>query len=77
MSIAAFIGDTVLRPRLREAGCMVVYDPDRRYHGVCTLLEDGRTRVIDASESSIEKPPGRGHGAAGRWASERAIWRRC
>ncbi|MCP1913385.1 hypothetical protein J2R96_005865 [Bradyrhizobium elkanii] len=54
MSIAVFIRDTVLRPRLREAGCMVVYDPERRYHGICANLEDDRTRVVDASESSIE-----------------------
>lgn len=54
MSIATFIRDNVLRPRLREAGCMVVYDPDRRYVGICTGLQDDRTRVVDASESSIE-----------------------
>ncbi|MBR1240289.1 PglZ domain-containing protein [Bradyrhizobium sp. AUGA SZCCT0274] len=54
MSIAAFIRDTVLHPRLREAGCMVVYDPERRYHGICASLENDRTRVVDASESSIE-----------------------
>jgi len=54
VSIAAFIRDTVLGPRLREIGCMVVYDPDRRYHGICAGLEDDRTRVVDASESSIE-----------------------
>lgn len=54
MSIAAFIQDTVLRPRLLAAGCMVVYDPDRRYQDICATLADDRTRVVDASESSIE-----------------------
>ncbi|WP_119273122.1 PglZ domain-containing protein [Taklimakanibacter deserti] len=54
MSIAAFIRDTVLRPRLLEAGCMVVYDPDRRYQAICVGLEDDRVRVVDASGSSIE-----------------------
>ncbi|WP_431298459.1 PglZ domain-containing protein [Tabrizicola sp. BL-A-41-H6] len=54
MSIAAFIRDTVFRPRLLQAGCMVVYDPDRRYHDLCLGLGDDRVRVIDASESSIE-----------------------
>jgi hypothetical protein len=54
MSIATFISDTILRPRLLQTGCMVVYDPDRRYHGLCIGLEDERIRVIDASESSIE-----------------------
>ena len=54
MSIATFIRETVLRPRLLEAGCMVVYDPDHRYHDLCLGLGDDRIRVIDASESSIE-----------------------
>lgn len=54
MSIAAFIRDTILRPRLLEAGCMVVYDPDRRYQAICAGLEEDRVRVVDASESSIE-----------------------
>lgn len=54
MSIAAFIRDTILRPRLLEAGCMVVYDPERRYQAICAGLEDDRVRVVDASGSSIE-----------------------
>ena len=54
MSITAFIRDTILRPRLLEAGCMVVYDPEKRYQSVCAGLEDERVRVVDASESSIE-----------------------
>ncbi|MGI3187089.1 PglZ domain-containing protein [Nioella aestuarii] len=54
MSIAAFIRDTILRPRLVEAGCMVVYDPDGRYQNVCASLEDERVRVVDASSSSIK-----------------------
>ena len=54
MSIAAFIRDTILRPRLIEAGCMVVYDPDERYQNVCASLEDERVRVVDASSSSIK-----------------------
>lgn len=54
MSIAAFIRDTILRPRLLKAGCMVVYDPERRYQTICAGLEDERVRLIDASESSIE-----------------------
>jgi hypothetical protein len=54
MSIATFIRDTVLGPRLREAGCMVVYDADGRYRAICDSLEDDRMTVVDASESSIE-----------------------
>lgn len=54
MSIAAFIRDTILRPRLVEAGCMVVYDPDDRFQDVCSSLEEDRIRVVDASSSSIQ-----------------------
>ena len=54
MGIASFIRDTVLRPRLLGAGCMVVYDPNQRYRGICGGLEDDRVGVVDASESSIE-----------------------
>lgn len=54
MSIAAFIRDTILRARLLKAGCMVVYDSDRRYRDICLGLIDDRVRVVDASDSSIE-----------------------
>ncbi|NJC05755.1 hypothetical protein GGQ97_001548 [Sphingomonas kaistensis] len=54
MSIAAFIRDCVIRPRLRESGCMVVYDPDRRYQDICAAVADEEIRVIDSSVSSIE-----------------------
>lgn len=54
MTIAIFIRDTVLRPRLLEAGCMVVYDPNQRYRAICASLDDDRVRVVDATASSIE-----------------------
>jgi hypothetical protein len=54
MSIADFIGESVIRPRLREYGAIVVYDPDRRYQSICAAMEDEHIRVIDASASSIE-----------------------
>ncbi|MBB3862676.1 hypothetical protein GGQ88_003978 [Novosphingobium hassiacum] len=54
MTIASFIRDSVLRPRLLKAGCMVVYDPDQRYQAICASLEADRVRVVDASVSSIE-----------------------
>lgn len=54
MTIASFIRDSVLRPRLIKAGCMVVYDPDQRYGAICASLEADRVRVVDASISSIE-----------------------
>lgn len=54
MSIAEFIRESVLRPRLTHAGAMVVYDPDQRYREPCFDLAADKVRVVDASESSIE-----------------------
>lgn len=54
MSIAEFIRDSVLLPRLRSAGCLVVYDQPGRYKDLCLALEDDTIKVVDASESSIE-----------------------
>ena len=54
MSIAEFIRESVLRPRLKQAGALVVYDADKRYHEQCLDLAAEKVRVVDASESSIE-----------------------
>lgn len=54
MSIADFIQESVLRPRLKQAGCLVVYDADKRYRELCVGLAAATVRVIDVSESSIE-----------------------
>lgn len=54
MSIAEFIRESVLRPRLKESGCLVVYDVDKRYREQCFDLATEKVRVVDASESSIE-----------------------
>ncbi len=54
MSIAAFIRDEVMRPRLRKASVLAVYDPDQRYRDLCHGLADPDTTVVDASDSSIE-----------------------
>lgn len=54
MSIAEFIREGVLRPRLQQAGCLVVYDADRRYRELCLDLATDQVRVVDASDSSIE-----------------------
>jgi hypothetical protein len=35
MGIETFIRDNILSRRLKEAECLVVYDPDRRYHDLC------------------------------------------
>ncbi len=54
MSIAEFIRESVLRPRLKQAGSLVVYDADVRYREQCFELADDKVSVVDASESSIE-----------------------
>lgn len=54
MSIAEFIQNTILRPRLQKTGSLVVYDPAGHYHDVCKGLADEKLLVVDASTSSIE-----------------------
>ncbi len=54
MNIAEFIRESVLRPRLIQAGALVVYDPDQRYRELCFALAADQVRVVDASTSSIE-----------------------
>ncbi len=53
MRIETFIQQEILTPRMADKGVLVVYDPERRYHGTCTSLADERCRVVDASTSSI------------------------
>lgn len=54
MSISEFIRESVFRPRLKEFGCLVVYDADKRYRDECFALAADNIYVIDTSESSIE-----------------------
>jgi len=54
MSIAEFIRESVLRPRLKQAGCLVVYDAEKRYRDQCFDLAAEKVRVVDASDGSIE-----------------------
>lgn len=54
MTIAEFIRENVLRPRLKQSGCLVVYDADKRYREQCFDLAAEKVRVVDAAESSIE-----------------------
>ena len=54
MSIAEFIRNSVLRPRLKQAGTLVVYDANKRYRVQCFDLAADKVRVIDTSKSSIE-----------------------
>lgn len=54
MSLAVFIRDSVLRPRLKKAGCLVVYDPAKLYQDVVADLADEQIVIVDASERGIE-----------------------
>jgi len=58
MGITEFIEHTVLRPRLRQRGCLVVYDPERRYKELCVQLMNEKVQLIDASNSSLESRSG-------------------
>lgn len=54
MKTSEFIKENILSPRLREKQVLVVYDPEKRYHNLCSEMAGENLRVIDASESSIE-----------------------
>lgn len=54
MTIAEFIRESILHPRLTQSGCLVVYDADKRYREQCFDLASEKVRVVDAGESSIE-----------------------
>lgn len=54
MSIANFIRDSIFLPRLKKHGCLVVYDQDGRYQGICDSLADEKILVVNASAGSIE-----------------------
>lgn len=54
MSIADFIAEQVLLPRVQKAGALVVYDPAGHFREICTSMADAKLAVVDASASSIE-----------------------
>lgn len=54
MGIETFIRDSILSPRLKQAECLVVYDPARRYRDICFQIATAEIAVVDALESSIE-----------------------
>jgi hypothetical protein len=54
MKIADYIRGEVLQPRLKESGCLVLYDPHSRFRNLAHALASEDVTVVDASESSIE-----------------------
>jgi hypothetical protein len=53
MSIAEYIQQQVLLPRLKKQEVLVIYDPDQRYRELCLDMETEMVKVIDTSGSSI------------------------
>ncbi len=47
MSIAEFIRESVLRPRLNQWGCLVVYDADKRYREQCFDQSAEKVCMVD------------------------------
>jgi hypothetical protein len=54
MSIADFIRDTILKPRLKARGCLVVYDAEGRYRDLCASLASEKVEVVDTATSPLE-----------------------
>lgn len=54
MSIAQFIKESILQPKLKQTGCLVIYDHDKILRELCLDMASDRIKVIDTSESSIE-----------------------
>jgi hypothetical protein len=57
MTIRDYLRNEVFSRRLCDPeshGCLVIYDPARRYHEIAVSLADEQCRVIDASNAIIE-----------------------
>ena len=54
MGIAEFIQSNIFLPRLKQKGCLVIYDPDLRYRDICLDLASETVTVIDATENGLE-----------------------
>ena len=55
MTIRDYIRDQVFARRASEHGCLVIYDPVRRYRDAALSLADDKRRVIDVTDSVIEQ----------------------
>lgn len=55
MTILEYIRNEVFAARAAEHGCLVIYDPARRYRDIALSLESPQCRVLDASVSVIEQ----------------------
>lgn len=55
MTVRDYIRDQVFARRAQERGCLVIYDPERRYRDVANSLTSDVRRVIDVGDSIIEQ----------------------
>lgn len=55
MTIRDYIRDQVFARRAQERGCLVIYDPARRYRDIALSLADDKHAVIDVAESIIQQ----------------------
>lgn len=55
MTIRDYIQNQVFGHRAQEHGALVIYDPTRRYRDIALSMSSDKCRVIDASQSVIEK----------------------
>ena len=55
MTIRDYIKDQVFGVRAAEFGCLVIYDPARRYREIALSLDSTQCRVIDTATSVIEQ----------------------
>ena len=49
MKIRDYIRDEVFGKRVGQSGCLVVYDPARRYRDLARALDNPKCRVLDAT----------------------------
>lgn len=55
MTIRDYIRDQVFARRAQERGCLVIYDPARKYREVALSLATNKREVIDVGESIIQQ----------------------
>lgn len=55
MNIREFVRNQIFGYRAQEKGALVIYDPARRYRDVALAMASDHCRVIDSSQSIIEK----------------------
>ena len=55
MTIRDYIKKEVFAKRALESGCLVIYDPSRRYRDIASSMASASCKLIDTSLSVIEQ----------------------